>query len=951
MLSANIKFLCGYMVLYWTILCYLSRAAAIESICCDSSNICGDYKDFGSIFATKLCKSLKFTNMANYSSEASGHRPDISSGITIQYTQAASNKLQCNFPPGGVKPVLWNRLKELSINNSTKRGVRGGLHQPRPQVIQQCGNIDSYVSNGECAYAIPTVLSKYRRPSPSVASANRDNVITIIPGSVNRSDKQKDIKPATIGVVNARSIMNKAEAIADHIIDNQLDILAITETWIPVSRSNCPTVKNVAPPGYSITHNPRPNRRGGGVGIVYRDTFGIKVMDKFKAKSFESLEVKLTVNSTCLRIAVIYRPPPSQKNGLTKAMFFDEFGDFMANQVISTGKLIILGDFNFCWENQAHPDTVRLKDIFDSHCFQQHVTGVTHVSNHTLDLVLTRTSENIITSAEVSSLFSDHHAVHCTLQIKKPPLPRYKIRYRKIKSMDSEQFREDLRSCPLITSPSTSLSELLVQYDSIKDILDKHCPEKSKTVTLRPVVEWYTPEIAAAKKRRSKCEQLWRKTGLTVHRETYKEERNKVNNLIVNTKQSFYNSKIKDCTDQKSLFRFVNTLLGRNTIPHLPTHDSLEDLLELFSHFFVTKISRIRADLDAAPSNLGTFPSVKHACPDYTLSALNELSETEVTKLIQAAPSKTCQMDPIPTQILKQNVDILAAPITAIINKSLSSGTVPPDMKKAIVTPLIKKPTLDQDNLKNYRPVSNLTFVSKLVERAVDAQVSQHMENSGLHASMQSAYRPKHSVETAMVKVHNDIMREIDQSRGVILVILDNSAAFDTLDHNILLQNLEKDIGITDVALKWFRSYLSDRSQQVLLHHVLSDPVHLKCGVPQGSVLGPKEFVTLTRLVELIAKLYGVSIHLYADDTQLYVSFALNNPQDLADAKERLEKCIAHISAWMHENKLKLNGEKTEVMVICHPRQRHKLGDITIQVGEAEIVPALSARNLGVLYD
>ena len=114
----------------------------------------------------------------------------------------------------------------------------------------------------------------------------------------------------------------------------------------------------------------------------------------------------------------------------------------------------------------------------------------------------------------------------------------------------------------MITSPSTSLSELLVQYDSIKDILDKHCPEKSKMVTLGPVVEWYTPEIAAAKKRRSKCEQLWRKTGLTVHRETYKEERNKVNNLIVNTKQSFYNSKIKDCTDQKSLFRFVNTLWG-----------------------------------------------------------------------------------------------------------------------------------------------------------------------------------------------------------------------------------------------------------------------------------------------------------------------------------------------------------------------------------------------------
>ena len=136
-----------------------------------------------------------------------------------------------------------------------------------------------------------------------------------------------------------------------------------------------------------------------------------------------------------------------------------------------------------------------------------------------------------------------------------------------------------------------------------------------------------------------------------------------------------------------------------------------------------------------------------------------------------------------------------------------------------------------------------------------------------------------------------------------------------------------------------------------MLNNVLSDPVLVRYGVPQGSVLGLKAFVIVTRIVECIAEMYGVSAHLYEDDTQLYVSFDMNDPDDLAAEKSRLKKCIAHIAAWMMENKLKLNKDKTEVIVICHSRQRHKLQDFTVKVGDTEIVPATSARNLGVMFD
>ena len=188
-------------------------------------------------------------------------------------------------------------------------------------------------------------------------------------------------------------------------------------------------------------------------------------------------------------------------------------------------------------------------------------------------------------------------------------------------------------------------------------------------------------------------------------------------------------------------------------------------------------------------------------------------------------------------------------------------------MKKALVKPHLKKHSLDADNLSNYRPVSNLSLLSKLLEKAVDTQFASHLSTNSLLSPLQSAYRANHSVETALAKVHNDIMRAADESQGVLLILLDLSAAFDTIDH---------DMGIEGLALSWVESYLSDRQQAIHINGVSSSPVVLKYGVPQGSVKGPKDFICYTTPIAEIAKLYDVSAHLYADDTQLYMPFNVN---------------------------------------------------------------------------
>ena len=174
-----------------------------------------------------------------------------------------------------------------------------------------------------------------------------------------------------------------------------------------------------------------------------------------------------------------------------------------------------------------------------------------------------------------------------------------------------------------------------------------------------------------------------------------------------------------------------------------------------------------------------------------------------------------------------------------IVKLSLETSVMPTERKQAVIRPLLKKPSLDYQEFKNFRPVSNLTFLSKVIEKVVALQLIDYIDNNGLCEVFQSAYRAHHNTETALLRVYNDIAMSIDNQKSVVLVLLDLSAAFDTVDHSLLLARLSTRFGICDQALDWFRSYLSDRTQYVRIQDVSSDVHALPYGVPQGSVLGP----------------------------------------------------------------------------------------------------------------
>ena len=271
----------------------------------------------------------------------------------------------------------------------------------------------------------------------------------------------------------------------------------------------------------------------------------------------------------------------------------------------------------------------------------------------------------------------------------------------------------------------------------------------------------------------------------------------------------------------------MNTLMGNNRGCLLPSHTSDVQLASDFSDFFTTEISMIRDSL--CPEDTPDLVTPLDGDVQVTLDSFAPTTNEEIIGFIKSSPDKSCNLDPIPTLLLKSCTSELAPIIVAIVNRSFETTHVPVELKSAHIRPRLKKPSLDPDILNNYRPVSNLPFVSTSLE--------QHLRENNLHEPSQSAYRRQHSTETALIKIQSDILEALDNGRVAALVLLDLSVTFDTVDHSILIERLEHTHGISSDALRWTTSYLRERNQQVIIGDVSWADVLLEYGVPQGSVI------------------------------------------------------------------------------------------------------------------
>ena len=306
----------------------------------------------------------------------------------------------------------------------------------------------------------------------------------------------------------------------------------------------------------------------------------------------------------------------------------------------------------------------------------------------------------------------------------------------------------------------------------------------------------------------------------------------------------------------------------RRTLP-CAVCDSPSYLANIFQDFFLERVALIHQGIQATLTDLdlGVLPwrpeELPAAC---SLTCLRLATHEDIRQLVSKAPTKSCELDSMLTWLLKQCGDGIVPSMTSIIDMSLESGVVPGCFKKALVRPLLKKPSLDADCLKNYRPVSNLSFISKPTERVVTARLNEHMSQFELFEPMQSAYKARHSCETALIHVQNNILRAMARGRWA-------SFFSSTCPQLLKLWIIER--CWTDCtqrsALDWFESYLVGRHQVVSIRGEHSDSRLLHYGVPQGSVLGPQLFTVYTSPLGRIICAHGLDYHLFADDSQLYV--------------------------------------------------------------------------------
>lgn len=371
-------------------------------------------------------------------------------------------------------------------------------------------------------------------------------------------------------------------------------------------------------------------------------------------------------------------------------------------------------------------------------------------------------------------------------------------------------------------------------------------------------------------------------------------------------KHKYYSNVIaQHVNDPKILFKVINSVIN-------PMHTRYPDPsilnCEDFLNFFNDKIVGLHSTIPKLP----VTPSCDLAVPcstewrEFDLISLPALAD--IVAHLKPSSSKGDVLSP---HLFKQIFTSVGTTVLNLTNKCLSQGICPAVFKHATVLPLLKRPNLAIEDPNNFRPISNLPFLAKVLEKVVLKQLQTYITINSISEPFQSGFKSCHSTETVLVKVLNDIFVSLDNGSNVILILLDLSAAFDMVDHETLINRLEHWVGLKDNVLKWFKSYLTDRFFSVNIESCNSSSSHLPWGVPQGSILAPILFSLYMLPLGAIFRKYKVSFHCYADDTQIYLPVSELNSSSI----DTLLACLYDVKDWMAANFLKLNENKTEVIV------------------------------------
>ena len=708
---------------------------------------------------------------------------------------------------------------------------------------------------------------------------------------------------------NVQSIVPKLDVLLTELYD--FDILAFSETWLSPAVSE----DSIALQSYqSPERKDRARDHHGGVMIYVKETIFYCRRRDLEPVGIECIWIELTLKHKHILFGLFYRPPNSNST------YFTSIEDSI-HLAVDTGiqDIVVTGDFNF--NMLSAKLSAKIKNLCEEFSLTQTINQPTHFTEHSsslLDIILTSNDNHLIFSGVGDPFLSQDLRYHCpvfgVLNFSKP---RGKSYVRTTWSYDRGDYNLLKQKASLTDWESfydTDINKHALGITNHKTDIAKECIP-NRVTCIRPCEpSWINSHIKYLIRRRKRVYRKAKRTDLHWHWHKFRQLRNKVTKLIRDSK-TMCNERIANKLKSETLssedwWTTLKSVISPNSkcsVPPLQTNGmTVSDELEkanVLNDFFrdQTLVDDTNVDL----------PVIDQYVVHSYFSSL-QLTPSEVETVLKSLPiGKAAGPDGINNRILRELAVELSVPFCSLFNQSLRTGNFPACWKVSHVCPIHKNG--DRSVPSNYRPVSLLCTPEKSFERAVFKHFYNHLHNNNILTSLQSGFIPGDSTVNQLTYLYNTFCQALDSGKEVRVVFCDVSKAFDRVWHEGLLLKLEA-AGITGNLLTWFRSYLTDRRQRVVLPGVQSNWNNIRAGVPQGSILGPLLFLLFIN--DIVVDI-GSNIRLFADDTSLYM--VVDNPDTAA---ELLNLDINKIMTWAKKWLVTFNPVKTESLLITRKLNR-----------------------------
>ena len=767
------------------------------------------------------------------------------------------------------------------------------------------------------------------------------------------SSNFKENKNLSVLSLNVQSLSSKWQSLYDLISfwkekNIMFDLICLQETY------SVPLNSIFSLPGYhEIIHKTRTNSVGGGVAIYINSSLKFTILKDysiFKEKIFESLFIEVEFyNKKKIILGNIYRSPCMSVGDISASDKMNYFLEHMQGIIDSIGdrnqKAILCGDFNLnLLSYNNHAPTKEFTNMLFSAGFLQLISHPTRVAQHNnrntvslIDHIWSNDIQDQMESGVITTYLSDHFATFHFIGTKKHLTPPKTISSRVFSDDNIENFKQDLNNFSF--NEVFEREDCQSSYDAFHEIfhrsLDLHFPIKTIRFNrnYHMIEKWMTKGILNCRKKKFQLQKEVSKNPTPQIKERFKNYKNTYNKVLKTRKKLFYSEQlISQQGNLKKTWQTIKEAAGLSSSNNSFTDKLIINGINIFGNESMSKefnlhFTNVAANIKDSinPTDKPPDSYLDESASSFQMPMITPQNIYDIVKDFE--DKKSCDFSGISPFLIKRIIDSVAEPLCYIFNKSLETGVVPDQFKLAKVTPVFKKGG-DPTNLSDYRPISLLMIFSKIIEKFVAMNLKSYLCENNIINKFQFGFQEAHSTYHPMIHLLNSVSEAMNKKEFTIGIFCDLKKAFDCVPKRTLLMKLKK-YGISNMALNWFESYLSNRKQFVRIGNHDSEMINISSGVPQGSILGPILFLIFFNDLPNSTLL---KILLFCDDTTIIAS-----GKNLNELTALVNIELQKISQWFRANDMSLHPSKTKFTIFYPTPSLIPWNEINLYFDENEL--------------